>query len=222
MEGNTISESDVFLKVKEILHSIQGLAIAGFSIVDIDRFRTFYDAAEANGKELVITPKQAYLITKLKEVIKVRDDILVYKKRKKRYYEYEEELFNRYNSIDAEEIRDKQKRYILVLQFSDLRELIDIKPSNGSCYIYSSSEPFNEESEIEFNRFINWLDHFVLPIYHIHSSGHIMPLELRSILEEIKPKRVIPIHTEYANMFAKLCLDISNFTLPLKSTPIQI
>ncbi len=26
-----------------------------------------------------------------------------------------------------------------------------------------------------------------------------MPLELRSILEEIKPKRVIPIHTEYAN-----------------------
>ncbi|MEM4316462.1 MAG: hypothetical protein QXQ68_00185 [Candidatus Nitrosocaldaceae archaeon] len=38
--------------------------------------------------------------------------------------------------------------------------MIDIKPSNGSCYIYSSSEPFNEESEIEFNRFINWLDHF--------------------------------------------------------------
>ncbi|MEM4274354.1 MAG: hypothetical protein QXK74_01835 [Candidatus Nitrosocaldaceae archaeon] len=43
MEGNT--RSDVFLKFKEILHLIQGLAIAGFSIVDIDKSRTFYDAA---------------------------------------------------------------------------------------------------------------------------------------------------------------------------------
>jgi len=76
----------------------------------------------------------------------------------------------------------------LILQTQDLRELIEIKPKAGSCYIYSSSEPFNEDSEITFDKFTNWLEHFALPMYHVHASGHIMPLAIRSMLEESKPK----------------------------------
>jgi ribonuclease J len=218
--GEVVSEEEVYNKVKDTIASVKGLVIAGFSIADIDRFRTFYNAALKNDRRLVITPKQAYLLSSLKDLdLPNKDKISVYRREKKRYYQYEKMVFDEYDVLDANDIKQQQSKYLLISQFQDLRELIDIKP-NAGCYIYSSSEPFNEESEIAFDRFSNWLDHFALPMYHIHASGHIMPLTLRSMLEEINPKIIIPIHTEHANMFAKWCSDICRFIIPQRSKPI--
>ncbi len=226
-KGEVISEDEVFAKSKSIISSIKGLIIAGFSIADIDRFRSFYNASLANNRVLVITPKQAYLLDMLKEQcldidLPDKDNIAVYRKEKKRYYEYEKRVFDRYTTVDSKMIRSNQSRYLIVLQPHDLRELIEIRPEAGSCYIYSSSEPFNEESEIEFDRFANWLDHFALPMYHIHASGHIMPLDLRSMLEEMGIKHTIPIHTEHPMMFARWCSDLSEFIMPQRGEPIKL
>ena len=57
--------------------------------------------------------------------------------------------------------------------------------------------------EIDFNRLVNWLEHYGLPQYHVHVSGHIMPLQLREVLKEMKPKRVFPIHGEHVELFKK-------------------
>ena len=46
----------------------------------------------------------------------------------------------------------------------DIKNLLDIKPSQGS-YIYSSSEAFTEESEFDFVRLNNWLKFFEFTIY---------------------------------------------------------
>ena len=220
--GEVVSEEEVYRKVTDTISSVKGLIIAGFSIADIDRLRTFYNAALENDRRLVVTPKQAYLLSSLTGIdLPAKDNISVYKRVKKRYNQYERKVFDEYQTLDARDIKNNQSKYLLVSQFQDLRELIYIKPDNG-CYIYSSSEPFNEESEIEFDRFSNWLDHFALPMYHIHASGHIMPLALRRMLEEIKPKIIIPIHTEHANMFAKWCSDISEFIIAEKAKPIEL
>jgi ribonuclease J len=222
--GEVVSEDEVYNKVRDVIQAVKGLVIAGFSIADIDRFRTFYRASLINDRRIVITPKQAYLLNSLKDIIDLpdKDNISVYRRNKKRYYQYEQEMFDEYQTLDAEDIKKNQSKYVLVLQFQDLRELVDIKPNAGSCYIYSSSEPFNEESEIEFDRFNNWLDHFALPMYHIHASGHIMPMDLRHMLEEINPNIIIPIHTEHANMFARWCSDISQFIIPERSKPMEL
>lgn len=220
--GEVVSEEEVYDKVRRVVLETKGLVIAGFSIADIDRLRTFYNAASADDRRIVVTPKQAYLLSSLNDIdLPDRDEISVYRREKKRYYQYEQKVFEEYETLDANDIRNNQSKYLLISQFQDLRELIDIKPNEG-CYIYSSSEPFNEESEIAFDRFSNWLDHFALPMYHIHASGHIMPLALRSMLEEIKPNVIIPIHTEHANMFAKWCSNISKFIIPERSKPIKL
>jgi len=184
-----VSEDEVYNKSINIISNIKGLAIVGFSLADIDRLRTFYNAAIKNNRALVLTVKQAYLLDKLNDIIDLpHDGIYVYKKGKKRYYDYEEEIFNKYNVLTSNDIKSNQSKYLLILQTQDLRELIEIKPKAGSCYIYSSSEPFNEDSEITFDKFTNWLEHFALLMYHVHASGHIMPLAIRSMLEESKPK----------------------------------
>ncbi|MCR8455832.1 MAG: MBL fold metallo-hydrolase [Candidatus Korarchaeota archaeon] len=65
---------------------------------------------------------------------------------------------------------------------------------HGDIFILASSEPISEESEIEFERLMNWFEELGIPIYHIHASGHITPLDLKRLIESINPKRIVPIH----------------------------
>jgi len=46
-------------------------------------------------------------------------------------------------------------------------------------------------------------------MYQVHSSGHMMPTELRSIVEKIAPKRLVPIHTEQPRLFELFVKDIA-------------
>ena len=66
----------------------------------------------------------------------------------------------------------------------------------GDIYILASSEPIDEESEINFERLKNWLELYGAPIYHIHASGHITPAHLKRLIESVSPKKIIPIHGE--------------------------
>jgi ribonuclease J len=226
--GEIVGEEEVRRKISAIIDSSSGVVLAGFSMADVDRLRTFHEAASENGRILAISLKQAYMLKHLKNAnrIKVPDvendsNIVIYRKEKKRYYKWEEEMFKLSNVKDAEDIGKKQSKFILVSLFSDLNSLIEIRPEPGSCYLYSSSEPHNEEMEIEFDKFQNWLDHFALPMYHAHASGHIMPNDLRQVISIIKPRKIIPMHTERAEMFSRWCGDVTQFIVPEKGIPLQ-
>jgi ribonuclease J len=72
--------------------------------------------------------------------------------------------------------------------------------------------------EIDYERLSNWLRHYGLPQYHVHVSGHIMPLRLKATLKEISAKRIFPVHTESADLFARFMRDLkSQVTLVEKS-----
>ena len=80
-------------------------------------------------------------------------------------------------------------------------ELVDISPLPESCYVLSASEPYDEEMELDFGRLTNWLIHYGLPQYHVHVSGHIMPLQLRQCLRTIGAEKVFPVHCQYPELF---------------------
>jgi ribonuclease J len=115
--------------------------------------------------------------------------------------------------VDVFDVSKQQCNSVLVMSFYDLEELVDVKPKPGSCYILSASEPFNEEMEIDFERLINWLSHYGLPQYHVHVSGHIMPLQLKGVLKEINAATIFPIHTEHPDLFAKFMNDLKSRTV---------
>jgi ribonuclease J len=112
--------------------------------------------------------------------------------------------------VDVFEVSKRQCNAVLAMSFYDLEELVEIQPKAGSCFVLSASEPFNEEMEIDFERLVNWLGHYGLPQYHVHVSGHIMPLQLKTILKEINAPKVFPVHTENAELFAKFMQNLKS------------
>ncbi len=205
------SEPEVRRELIEVVRQSAGLVLADFSYTDIDRLRSFYEAVKEVGRRLVITLKQAYLLKELKkderlDIPSLNDEnILLFQREKEKYYKWEKELLDEYNDkvVDAYDVSKKQNDLVLTLPLHSLEELIYIRPIAGSCYILSASEPFNEEMEMDYERLTNWLEHHGLPQYHIHVSGHIMPLQLKRVIDEVRAKKVFPVHTDRQELLSK-------------------
>jgi ribonuclease J len=224
MTGAEISsEPEVEKKLTDIIRCASGIVLVDFARADIDRLRSVYQAAKRNRRKLVISLRQAYLLEALKEkdeklrrdhrIPNLKDEnIMIFQKTKKRYFSWEQKLMENYETkvVDSLEIGKMQSRIVLALSFYDLEELVEIKPQPGSCYISSASEPYNEEMQIDYERMINWLNHYGLPQYHVHISGHIMPLQLKKTLQAINPKLIFPIHGDHPELFSKFMKDLKS------------
>ena len=182
---------------------------------DMDRFRTFYNAAKDNDRELIISPKTAHLLSRLLEdkhlplPDPVNDkNILVYYKRKKTgsfqetdYYVWEREFMNKMVTHDF--VHEHQDELLMDLDFYQFAELVDIKPHPDSHFIRSMSEPFSEE-DIEDTVMHKWLDHFKIKFHQLHASGHLNRQQLVDIMKRMRPKKIFPIHTENQKLFRRI------------------
>jgi ribonuclease J len=234
MTGATVSsETEVEGKLDRVVAGADGIVLAEFAYSDVDRLNSFFHTAKKNKRCLAISLKQAYLLDALRKdkgltVPSLDDDgILIFRKSKKRYDKWETQLIERYerqNKIfDVFDVSKQQCKVVLALSFYDFEELVQLQPEAGSCYVLSTSEPFNEEMEIDYERLVNWVRHYGLPQYHVHVSGHMMPLQLKKALKEINAKRIFPVHTESAGLFAKFMRDLkSQVTLVEKSKEYQL
>ncbi len=234
MTGATVSnEVEVEAKLDKIVSQVDGIMLAEFGYSDVDRLNTFYRIAKKNGRCLAVSLKQAYLLDALHSdrnlQVPALDDegLLIFRKSKKRYDKWENQLIERFNGdgkiFDVFEVSKQQCKVVLAVSLYDFEELISIQPAAGSCYVLSASEPFNEEMELDYERLMNWLSHYGLPQYHAHVSGHIMPLPLKAALRSINAKRVFPVHTENAELFRKFMGNAGGeITLVEKSQQYQL
>lgn len=217
MTGASVSsEGEVESKLNSIVGEADGIVLAEFAYGDVDRVNSFFRVAEKSGRCLAVSLKQAYLLNALKNDVGLHvpdlngDNVLVFRKSKRTFDKWERQILDQYASkvVDVFEVSKRQCKVVLALSFYDLEELVEIKPEAGSCYVLSASEPFNEEMELDFDKLTKWLSHYGLPQYHVHVSGHIMPLQLKAMLKEINAERVFPVHTENAELFCRFMRDL--------------
>jgi len=223
MEGTRIdakhepsSEAKVRHKCNSVVSKTDKFVVADFNFKDVDRLRTFFEIAKNNGRRLVVSLKDAFMLKwlskdpKLKVPCYTDKDIVIHvpkrgtgKYLKSDYSVNERQFLELENAWTAEDVRKNQKHVISVLSFYNFNELIDIKPEASSLFIHSLSEPFNEEMKLDQTRLDNWLGHFKLRRFQSHCSGHACGTELIEMAKRIKPKIVFPIHTEQPQMFCK-------------------
>jgi ribonuclease J len=246
-EGTRINstQSDSEERVKEVakerVDKTKGLAVVNFPVRDTDRMPSFFQVAQQTDRALVINLKQAYLLQLFREsgiaTPRIDDDHLrvyiprktwgVYKddrfseKIQREDYDYwEREFLDHANAVTARDIRENQDQYIFRCDFFELKELIDIKPQEGSSYIRSVCEPFDLEMELDLKKVENWLAHFGLyPYTHIHASGHLNYDEIKDVVQAVQPKVLIPVHTQHAEVFRNFH---DNVILPEKGIQYEI
>lgn len=227
-EIESITEQDVQDKVSEIVRKTRNLVIVNYPPRDIERMRSFYEVAKNSNpkRKLVVSLKQAYLLKRLqgtdaKAPSLTDDNIAIYIDRKdwglitkpeyprdiveQDYSRWEREFLDYPNTVTCEDIRHNQSSFIIRIDFFELTDLIDLKPAEGSCYIRSLTEPYNEEDMIELGKVENWLKLFDLyPYEQIHASGHASGPEIKQLIQNINPKVIYPIHTEYPELFYEI------------------
>jgi len=238
MEGTNVLESkpsgeeEVKRKAGELVSSCRGLVAASFSSVDIDRLRTFYQVARENGRELVISMRQASLMEALRpeieggiirDIFKVGDPgIRIYYRKKERPYKWEGKLAGQFGTVDSSWVSKNQSKVLLFATYYDMLELLEVEPGPGSIYIYSESEPWDEEGEIEFKKLSNWLEFLGMPMFQIHASGHASSMELKKVVERVRPRHLVLVHCTAPMLFKKFLGDLPvNIICPERGKPIE-
>ncbi len=223
VRGDLQSEAGVSEKVEHVVGKTKGLVLANFSTADLDRLRTFYEVTRKNERLLAVSLRQAYLLQALSndKHLSIPDishdpNMVVYQRSKKTYYNWEKDVMKNSTVKTSKDVKEDREKYVLAASSYDMNEVLDIKPDAGGAFINSSSEPFNEEMEIDHERFVNWLDHFGLPMYQIHSSGHMMPTELRETIAKVSPSTLVPIHTEQPKLYELFVKDLCKVHQPFK------
>jgi len=74
----------------------------------------------------------------------------------------------------------------------------------GATAILTTPEPLEAESEVEEETLSYWLYTLGVQVYRVRLSGHYYPHELRNILNTIKPRKLVPIHTRHPSLVLKL------------------
>lgn len=215
-----ITEDEVFENsLSTVIANSGKLIIADFGPRNVERLISFYNIAVQTNRKLVILPQDLYLLEHIAEAdsslispMLVSNNFLIYYEPKGRREQWEEDLITKNSNklITPSKIRENPANYILSFSFWDINNLIDIDVTDG-VYIYSSSEAYTEEQKIDFERLRNWLKFFNFsfigdPFYEssFHASGHISRSELITLIEDISPEIIIPVHTEHPEEFVNL------------------
>jgi len=206
------SEFEVRSKLDKIFESTKGLIAVGIGELDLDRLKSMFFSASRAGRELVIPLRTAFIIYIVSSDPKLRmphiEDIKIYVKEKRRYRRFERFILGKLEDkglepVSSEYVSKNQRSTVMVANYYHMGELARIKPMSGSVYILSSTEPFNEESEMRYERLQEWLRFLGVPMYLLHASGHADALDIRYLVEGVKPRVVTPVHTEGSRVFEK-------------------
>lgn len=126
--------------------------------------------------------------------------------------------------VSAVEIRDNPNSYVLQMDFFRFKNILDLEPLKGSVFIRAQCEPFNPRMELSEERMIHWLKYFKLneendnQPYQIHASGHASGPEIQEMINDIMPKKLVPVHTKRPDLFRNPTCDVM---IPQKGAKIN-
>ncbi len=220
------TEQDVYDRALKQVEAEERLVVADFGPRNIERLETFLRIAEQTGRQLLILPKDAYLLEAMRLVapslpaMSSSKQMLMYQDLRYRIEPWEQNLRQQFDErlVSAQRVHSSPGDYILCFSFWDSKNLIDIDVRGGT-YVYSSSEAYSEEQEQDFRRLRNWLAHFdirsvglprdrgqsiaSLPEEErgLHASGHASADDIMEFVRQISPRTVVPVHTENPGYF---------------------
>ena len=207
------TEEGVRQSVHEAVGKAEGLVVGDFSPRNFERLDTFLDAARHAGRQLVVLEKDAFLLHALATAdptTPLPDPArgpLIYRERRDSPRAWGQLVAETYGNamVDPDEIAGSPGEFVVALSFYDVLRLLDID-AGGGTWIYSTSEPYNEEQALDINRLRQWVDLLQMRMLgrlgddpsqeRFHASGHASGPDLLEFIEIARPRRLMPVHLE--------------------------
>jgi ribonuclease J len=231
LEGTTIgrdnkpfkTETEIENELTEVFKQQGKINLIYTSGQNIDRIVSIYKACIRADKIMVV---DVYVATILKELSKFSkipfpsngyDNIKVmfpyFTSRRLKNSGNEKILYQfKDYKITKEEIGNHADKIVMIVRPSMQKDLHNIHGIDGGNLIYSMWEGYLLKSDT--NKFINYLTNRTFTIYKIHTSGHADTATLKQMVEAIKPKHIVPIHTfsgsEYQKIFATPIVEMND------------
>jgi ribonuclease J len=213
------SEIDVEDKIFEVLKNNDNLSLLISSSQNIDRIVSAYKAAIKANKIFVIDIYTAWVLEKLKlassNVPNMNwDDVGVIKKFGGNYYQklkenenyfrnFKFEVFN--HIVEIDDIKNNPQNYFLKISPWHIDKVLNYCEIKTSNIIYSQwlgylKEEFSSKKAVELFKNLQKNNNWV----YAHTSGHATLSDLQKFTSSLKPKKLIPVHTEFKDKFAEL------------------
>ncbi len=211
----SITEEEVQENVLTLVRNAAGrLVVADFGPRNVPRLFTFLAVAKETGRKLTIQPKDALLL----EAIFLADEaglpdpktlpeLAVYADPKSAPRGWELTVRSRWEGriVGAADVSANPGDYVLCFSLFDLNDLLDLENVAGGVYLYSNSAAYDEEQKVDLQRLRNWVRHAGLRLEgdpedaqaaRLHSSGHASGEDLLDMVRRVRPRLLLPVHTE--------------------------
>lgn len=225
MEGTMIQRSNndfptencVESKIFDTIKHTKDLSFFIGSSQNIDSIVSSYRACKKANKIFVIDIYTAWILECVNKVGKVPNiswnDVKVIKNFGGSYYEkikenpkyfgeFKNKLFN--DSVDIDDIKINPQNYFIKITPWHIERLLNKLELDNANIIYSQwlgylEEKFNDKKNVELFKTLqqkyNWV--------YAHTSGHADLDSLKIFSSSLRPKKLIPIHSEYKKEFTQ-------------------
>jgi ribonuclease J len=209
------NETDIENELVALFRASAKLNLIYTSGQNIDRIVSIYRACVRTEKTLVVDVYVASILKELSPYAKIpypSDDfknlkvIFPYYTSKRLAKEGNEKILYQFKNfkISKEEISNNPDKYAMIVRPSMQKDLERISGIEGGNLIYSMWEGYLKKDNTK--KFIEYFENRGFTIHKIHTSGHADIDTLKQMVEAIKPKSIVPIHTfnagDYKNIFS--------------------
>ncbi|ACY49758.1 MBL fold metallo-hydrolase [Rhodothermus marinus] len=234
-QGPARTEAAVQAALHEAIRRHTGALIAvDFAPRNLERLQACLEVARDLDRQLVITPKDAYLLRALAEADPSWQATLqaarILQEPRARRPSWEAWLWERSDIHPAslEEIARDPGAFLLAFGFYEINRLLDLRlleqamgrPRRPGLYIFSNSYWADEEQRLDLAVLMHWLralDFRPLPEWlenppsnpanaenPYHTSGHAPADDLVEVARRLRPRHLLPVHTEAPERWRKL------------------
>ncbi len=215
------NEQSVEKKIYETIKSSEKISFMIGSSQNIDSLVSAYRACKKTNKIFVVDIYTAWILEKIQIVSKnvphiSWDGVKVYKptyktggtqyakltNNKEYFQNFASKIFLKDNLITLDEIKKEPQKHLIKCSpwyIDEFKNYVDVKISN---IIYSQwngylKEEFSDARTVKLYKNLQENNNWV----YAHTSGHADLPALQKFASSLKPKKIIPIHTEFKDKF---------------------
>ena len=207
-------EEDVEGEIAKVLRDVAGIVFIMMSAHNIDRIVSVYRAVLPLNRSFVVDVYTASVLSTLGDLGRIPDPLKGFEKLKVFYPLFlskklgtinKEEFLFRFKArkVTRQEIGQHPEKYIMLVRPTMLADLRRIEGLDGATVVYSMWQGYLEEEKMK--RFVKFTEEKNMKMISIHTGGHADINTLKKVVDTVRPKRIIPIHTFkpdfYDNLF---------------------